>query len=48
MFVPSIGAAVAPDLATFTAKRLVGGLTGTYFMVAGQTIITDIFEPVCL
>jgi MFS family permease len=48
MFVPSIGAAVAPDLATFTAMRLVGGLTGTYFMVAGQTIITDIFEPVCL
>jgi MFS family permease len=47
MFVPSIGAAVAPDLATFTAMRLVGGLTGTYFMVAGQTIITDIFEPVC-
>jgi MFS family permease len=48
MFVPSIGAAVAPDLATFTAMRLVGGLTGTYFMVAGQTIITDIFEPVRL
>lgn len=48
MFVPSIGAAVAPDLATFTAMRLVGGLTGTYFMVAGQTIITDIYEPVCV
>ncbi|KUL84146.1 hypothetical protein ZTR_07216 [Talaromyces verruculosus] len=47
MFVPSIGTAVAPDLATFTAMRLVGGLTGTYFMVAGQTIITDIFEPLC-
>lgn len=47
MFVPSIGAAVAPDLATFTAMRLLGGMTGTYFMVAGQTIITDIFEPVC-
>lgn len=46
MFVPSIGAVVAPDLATFTAMRLMGGLTGTYFMVAGQTIITDIFEPV--
>ncbi|KAL3704253.1 hypothetical protein TMatcc_009944 [Talaromyces marneffei ATCC 18224] len=45
MFVPSIGAVVAPDLATFTAMRLMGGLTGTYFMVAGQTIITDIFEP---
>ncbi|EED14213.1 MFS transporter, putative [Talaromyces stipitatus ATCC 10500] len=45
MFVPSIGAAVAPNLAAFTAMRLVGGLTGTYFMVAGQTVITDIFEP---
>lgn len=47
MFVPSIGAAVAPNMATFTTMRVLGGLTGTYFMVAGQTIIADIFEPVC-
>jgi MFS family permease len=46
-FVPSIGAAVAPNMATFTAMRILAGLTGTYFMVAGQTFIADIFEPVC-
>jgi MFS family permease len=46
MFVPSIGTALSPNMATFTAMRVLGGLTGTYFMVAGQTIIADIFEPV--
>lgn len=46
LFVPSIGTAVAPDMATFTAMRMVSGFTGTYFMVAGQTVIADIFEPV--
>ncbi|CAN8104287.1 unnamed protein product [Discula destructiva] len=45
MTVPSIGVAVAPNMAVFTAMRLVCGLTGTFFMVAGQIIITDIFEP---
>lgn len=46
MFITSIGTAVAPNMATFTAMRLIGtGLTGTYFMVAGQTIIADIFGP---
>ncbi|KAI1077901.1 putative MFS transporter [Whalleya microplaca] len=42
----SIGTALAHNMATFTACRLLGGLTGTYFMVAGQTVIADIFEPV--
>lgn len=42
----SIGTALAPDFATFTAMRLLTGLPGTYFMVAGQTILTDIFAPV--
>jgi MFS family permease len=41
----SIGTAVAPSLSVFTAMRLLGALTGTYFMVAGQTIIADIFDP---
>ena len=46
MFITSIGTAVAPNMATFTAMRLLGtGFTGTYFMVAGQTIIADIFGP---
>lgn len=46
MFLASIGTALAPDMATFTAMRVISGLTGTYFMVAGQTIIADIFEPI--
>lgn len=45
LFAPSIGIALAPNMATFTALRLVTGFTGTYFMVAGQTVIADIFEP---
>ena len=42
----SIGMAVAPNMAVFTLMRLLSGVPGTYFMVAGQTILTDIFEPV--
>jgi MFS family permease len=42
----SCGTAVATNMAIFTAMRVLGGFTGTYFMVAGQTIIADIFEPV--
>ncbi|KAF9889707.1 hypothetical protein FE257_007013 [Aspergillus nanangensis] len=45
-FAASIGTAVAPDMKTFTAMRVLSGITGTYFMVAGQTIIADIFIPV--
>ncbi|KAF5866674.1 hypothetical protein ETB97_010769 [Aspergillus alliaceus] len=36
----------AVDLKMFTAFRVLGGLTGTSFMVSGQTILADIFEPV--
>lgn len=46
LFLTSIGTALAPDMATFTAMRILTGFTGTYFMVAGQTIIADIFVPV--
>ncbi|KAH6651688.1 putative MFS transporter [Truncatella angustata] len=46
LFAPSIGTALAPNMGTFTAMRMVSGFTGTYFMVAGQTVIADIFEPV--
>lgn len=42
----SVGIALAPDMRTFTALRVLGGFEGTFFMVAGQTIIADIFEPV--
>ncbi|KAJ9138399.1 Major facilitator superfamily domain, general substrate transporter [Pleurostoma richardsiae] len=46
MLACSIGTAVAPDMESFTATRLLSGFTATYLMVAGQTIIADIFEPV--
>lgn len=42
----SAGTAAAIDMPMFTAMRVLSGLTGTTFMVAGQTIIADIFEPV--
>ncbi|OBU00378.1 hypothetical protein VE01_01648 [Pseudogymnoascus verrucosus] len=41
----SVGAAAAPDFRTFTSMRVLGGFTGTFFMIAGQTILADIFEP---
>lgn len=44
----SAGTAVAINLHMFIAMRLLSGFTGTFFMVAGQTIIADIFEPVRL
>ena len=44
----SVGTALAINLHMFIAMRLLGGFTGTFFMVAGQTIIADIFQPVCL
>ena len=42
----SAGTAVAINLHMFIAMRLLSGFTGTFFMVAGQTIIADIFKPV--
>ncbi|CAG8055701.1 unnamed protein product [Penicillium olsonii] len=42
----SAGTAVATTLQIFIAMRILSGFTGTFFMVAGQTIIADIFEPV--
>ncbi|GKZ20535.1 hypothetical protein AbraIFM66951_005860 [Aspergillus brasiliensis] len=42
----SIGTALAPSMSIFTLMRVLSGFTGTYFMVAGQTIIADIFPPV--
>ncbi|KAJ5489478.1 hypothetical protein N7539_004368 [Penicillium diatomitis] len=41
----SAGAAVSTNLHSFVAMRVLCGLTGTFFMVAGQTIIADIFRP---
>jgi len=46
LLLSSIGAALARNMTTFTAMRVLGGSVGTFFMVAGQTIIADVFEPV--
>ncbi|PYH68006.1 MFS general substrate transporter [Aspergillus vadensis CBS 113365] len=46
IFLASIGTALAPSMSVFTLMRVLSGLTGTYFMVSGQTIIADLFEPV--
>ncbi|KAF4890717.1 Efflux pump rdc3 [Colletotrichum fructicola] len=42
----SIGSAMSNNLACFTAIWVIGGTTGPFFLVAGQTILADIFEPV--
>lgn len=43
----SAGAAAAVNMRMFTVMRILAGLTGASFMVSGQTMIADIFEPVC-
>lgn len=42
----SAGTAASINFSMFTAMRILAGLTGTSFMVSGQTILADIFEPV--
>ncbi|GIJ99036.1 hypothetical protein Aspvir_001160 [Aspergillus viridinutans] len=39
-----VGTAVAGGSRVFTVFRVLGGLTGTSFMVQGQTVLADIFE----
>ncbi|KAK7429420.1 hypothetical protein QQZ08_004012 [Neonectria magnoliae] len=41
----SIGASLSPNMACFTILWIIGGTTGPFFLVAGQTILADIFEP---
>lgn len=41
----SVGCALAPNLACLTTMWLVSGTTGPFFLTAGQTILSDIFEP---
>ncbi|KAH7123455.1 major facilitator superfamily transporter [Dactylonectria estremocensis] len=45
LFLCSIGAALAPTIAVFISIWVVGGTTGVVFLVSGQTVIADIFEP---
>ncbi|KAF4258520.1 hypothetical protein KXW98_006395 [Aspergillus fumigatus] len=40
----SVGTALAGGSSVFAVFRVLGGLTGTSFMVQGQTILADIFE----
>lgn len=42
----SAGTAAAINMRMFTTMRILSGLTGTVFLVSGQTILADIFEPV--
>ncbi|KAJ4299303.1 hypothetical protein N0V90_004547 [Kalmusia sp. IMI 367209] len=42
----TIGAALAPNMRIFVAMRILSGLQGCYFHVAGQTIIAEYFPPV--
>ncbi|THW16254.1 MFS general substrate transporter [Aureobasidium pullulans] len=44
LFFCSIGTALSINMAMFTAMRILAGFQGTYNMVAGQTIIADIFD----
>lgn len=46
LFLCSIGTACSTNMKMFTAFRILAGFEGTYNMVAGQTIIADIFDPV--
>ncbi|KAH6989859.1 major facilitator superfamily domain-containing protein [Ilyonectria destructans] len=41
----SIGAAVVPTIAGFIPIWVIGGTTGIVFLVSGQTVLADIFEP---
>lgn len=42
----SVGCALANSLPLFTTLWIISGTTGPFFLVAGQTILSDIFEPV--
>ncbi|KAI6610978.1 hypothetical protein MCOR07_010574 [Pyricularia oryzae] len=41
----SLISALAPNVVVFTAFWLISGLTTPFLLVAGQTILSDIFEP---
>ncbi|KAK1958844.1 major facilitator superfamily transporter [Colletotrichum sublineola] len=41
----SIGSALSNSFACYTVIWIIGGTTGPFFLVAGQTILADIFDP---
>ncbi|KAF4446754.1 hypothetical protein F53441_9688 [Fusarium austroafricanum] len=41
----AVGCATVKNLAGFAALWILGGNTGPFFLVAGQTILADIFDP---
>ncbi|KAF4336761.1 major facilitator superfamily transporter [Fusarium beomiforme] len=41
----AIGCATVPNLPGFATLWILGGNTGPFFLVAGQTILADIFDP---
>ncbi|KAL5386169.1 hypothetical protein DPSP01_004253 [Paraphaeosphaeria sporulosa] len=46
LFCFTIGAALAPNMRVFIAMRVLSGLQGCYFHVAGQTILAEYFPPI--
>lgn len=42
----AVGCATVPNLPGFASLWVLGGTTGPFFLVAGQTILADIFDPV--
>lgn len=44
----AVGVAAAPNLPAFATLWILGGTTGPFFLVAGQTILADIFDPVSI
>ncbi|KAG9256249.1 major facilitator superfamily transporter [Emericellopsis atlantica] len=41
----SLGCALSDSMASFTTLWVLSGTTGPFFLVAGQTILSDIFDP---
>ncbi|KAF4826777.1 Itaconate transport protein [Colletotrichum tropicale] len=41
----SVGSVTSQTFALFVAAWILGGATGLYFLIAGQTILADTFEP---
>ncbi|KAL4731093.1 hypothetical protein ACLX1H_000053 [Fusarium chlamydosporum] len=41
----AVGCATVPNLPGFASLWVLGGTTGPFFLVAGQTILADIFDP---
>ena len=48
LFGTTLGAVLAPSMPLFVAMRILSGLQGCYFHVAGHTILAEYFPPVSI